>query len=170
MKILKYSRKFFLSLVLLWPITFGAAPEPPVVIDTEEVQCLTEALYYEARNVDQKELEAIMSVIYNRKHSMSYPRTYCGVVYQYRQFSYTLTDFQSPQKHARSPEDRLALARVSTLAFKAVYGDFKPSLKPSVMWYARHYVKNTWVKTFRKVKELKWHGFYEKVDIPEKTK
>lgn len=170
MKIQKYLGNSLLCICMFWPTTLSIPSDLPEAKGSEEVQCLTEALYYEARNVDQKELEAIMSVIYNRKHSMSYPRTYCGVVYQYKQFSYTLTDFQSPQKHARSPEDKLALARVSTLAYKAVYGDFKPSLKPSVMWYARHYVDNTWVKTFNRVKKFKWHGFYEKVDKPEKKK
>lgn len=56
--------------------------QEPAVADASELQCLSEALYFEARGETLKGQFAVAEVILNRVDSPSYPRTVCGVVNQ----------------------------------------------------------------------------------------
>ena len=47
-----------------------------------EWQCLTEALYFEARGEDLRGITAVAEVILNRRDSGAYPNSVCGVVHQ----------------------------------------------------------------------------------------
>lgn len=62
-------------------------PESPVE-PLEEIMCLTEAVYFEARGEALQGLYGVALVIKNRKESVKWPDTYCGVVQQPYQFSY----------------------------------------------------------------------------------
>jgi spore germination cell wall hydrolase CwlJ-like protein len=55
-----------------------------------EKNCLKNALWYEAGNQSLYGIEAVAAVIHNRKMHPDYPSTYCGVIQQKSQFSYTL--------------------------------------------------------------------------------
>ena len=52
--------------------------------------CLKNALYYEARSEGKLGILAVASVIENRKQHPAYPSSYCGVLQQHKQFSYTM--------------------------------------------------------------------------------
>lgn len=58
------------------------ASQEPRVADASELQCLSEALYFEARGETLKGQFAVAEVILNRVDSPTYPRTVCGVVNQ----------------------------------------------------------------------------------------
>jgi hypothetical protein len=66
------------------------------------LQCLTEALYYEARSESDDGQRAVAQVVLNRVRHPSYPSTVCGVVYQGSarttgcQFSFTCTGVMGP--------------------------------------------------------------------------
>jgi spore germination cell wall hydrolase CwlJ-like protein len=47
-----------------------------------ELDCLTAALYYEARGEGQSGMEAVAQVIVNRARHPDFPKTLCGVIYQ----------------------------------------------------------------------------------------
>ena len=68
----------------------AALPKPK---ETAELDCLAQALYFEARGESIKGQAAVAEVILNRVDSPSFPRTVCGVVNQSGsggcQFSYT---------------------------------------------------------------------------------
>ena len=51
-------------------------------IDPQEVYCLAENIYYEARNEDIRGQFAVASVTLNRTKDGRYPNTVCGVVQQ----------------------------------------------------------------------------------------
>ncbi len=51
-------------------------------IDPQEVYCLAENIYYEARNEDIRGQFAVASVTLNRTKDVRFPNTVCGVVQQ----------------------------------------------------------------------------------------
>jgi len=53
-----------------------------VQINSNDLKCLTEAVYFEARNQPVRGQEAVAYVIMNRVHSKHFPSSVCGVVHQ----------------------------------------------------------------------------------------
>ena len=90
------------TIALPAPAFAGNAAEPfvasrnPATFD-RSLQCLTEAIYYEARSESEAGQRAVAQVVLNRVRHPSYPSTVCGVVYQGSQrttgcqFSFTCT-------------------------------------------------------------------------------
>jgi spore germination cell wall hydrolase CwlJ-like protein len=106
MSLLKKLAIIFLSCVL----SFGAAASSPgeeihsidiqlvASADSQEVNCLTDAVYFEARGEPDLGKLAVANVILNRtKVTEKFPDTVCGVIKQKGQFSYNpkqkITDF-----------------------------------------------------------------------------
>ncbi|HTU11814.1 MAG TPA: cell wall hydrolase [Allosphingosinicella sp.] len=89
------------------PAHAGGAAEPysasrdPATFE-RSLQCLTEALYYEARSESEAGQRAVAQVVLNRVRHPAYPNTVCGVVYQGSQrttgcqFSFTCTGVMGP--------------------------------------------------------------------------
>jgi spore germination cell wall hydrolase CwlJ-like protein len=59
-----------------------SASEYTVRRSARELDCLTAALYYEARGEGQSGMEAVAQVIVNRARHPDFPKTLCGVIYQ----------------------------------------------------------------------------------------
>lgn len=59
---------------------------PPV--PAAEVNCLAEAIYYEAGNQDRRGQLLVADVVMNRVASPRFPNTACGVIYQRGQFTF----------------------------------------------------------------------------------
>src|ERR1700742_3086468 len=88
-------RSYLLSAMLVAATGFAASPayaggetaEPyvasrdPATYD-RSLQCLTEAIYYEARNQSDDGQRAVAQVVLNRVRHPAYPNSVCGVVYQ----------------------------------------------------------------------------------------
>jgi spore germination cell wall hydrolase CwlJ-like protein len=72
--------KNFLILLLLIPSLSGIAANTGV--EPKQVECLSEALYFEGRSESKKGQQAIAEVILNRVANKSYPNTICTVVRQ----------------------------------------------------------------------------------------
>lgn len=62
------------------PVETAPAAEPQ--IDARQHNCLSQAIYYEARGETQRGQIAVAEVIMNRVRSGYYPNSICGVVYQ----------------------------------------------------------------------------------------
>lgn len=89
------------------PALAGGTAEPfmasrdPATFD-RSLQCLTEAIYYEARSESEDGQRAVAQVVLNRVRHPAYPSTVCGVVYQGSerttgcQFSFTCTGVMGP--------------------------------------------------------------------------
>jgi N-acetylmuramoyl-L-alanine amidase len=56
--------------------------EPKIVLDIEDIRCLAENIYHEARNQGTAGWLAVASVILNRVTDDRFPDTICGVVFQ----------------------------------------------------------------------------------------
>lgn len=131
-----------------------------------EKNCLKNALWYEAGNQSLYGIEAVATVIHNRKMHPDYPSTYCGVIHQHKQFSYTLLkkpDVEIIKTNFR-PMEAKAYAKVEEVADKVISGEFQPVLDNSVRFYAATYVKNYWTKTKKVAARIGGHIFYKDKD------
>jgi spore germination cell wall hydrolase CwlJ-like protein len=129
----------------------------------QEKNCIKNALYYEARSEGLIGILAVASVIENRKNSGKYPSTYCEVINQHKQFSYTLEgkrDVESLEQRLLA-SDKKAYGDVSEVAHSMLNGDFKPVLPAEVLWYAKTSVQNYWTKTKKVVTRVGEHAFYK---------
>jgi len=59
---------------------FSASPDPEMF--ERSLQCLAEAIYYEARSESDDGQRAVAQVVLNRVRHPAYPNSVCGVVYQ----------------------------------------------------------------------------------------
>ncbi|MFN5998994.1 MAG: cell wall hydrolase [Paracoccaceae bacterium] len=121
-----------------------------------EWQCLTEALYFEARGESLEGQIAVAEVILNRVDSPLYPRTVCGVVKQRGgggcQFSYVCTGKKKMrEKSAADLAGRIARAML----------DGAPRLltEGATHFHTRG-VKPSWSKRFAKTAAIGSHLFY----------
>lgn len=129
----------------------------------QERNCLKNALYYEARSEGTTGILAVASVIENRKNHINYPSSYCGVIKQHKQFSYTLEgkpDVERIELRLQAA-DKQAYGYVSEVAEEMIQGQFKPVLEHSVLWYAHKKVKNYWTKTKVVATRIGQHVFYK---------
>lgn len=63
---------------------------PPPPKPTNPVLCLAQNIFYEAGNEPYEAQQAVAATVFNRVAMPWYPNTICGVVYQKRQYSWTL--------------------------------------------------------------------------------
>jgi spore germination cell wall hydrolase CwlJ-like protein len=128
-----------------------------------EKNCIKNALWYEAGNQSLYGIEAVASVIHNRKIHPDYPSTYCGVIHQKSQFSYTLLgkpDVEIIKANFR-PMEAKAYANVEEVAEKVIAGEFEPVLDHSVRFYAHFSIRNYWTKTKAVAAIIGAHVFYK---------
>ena len=129
-----------------------------------EQQCITEALYYEARGEGEIGMRYVLSVIHNRKNSIGFPNSYCKVIHQRKQFSYR--NSVNPGLHvAVSPQklhDQQSYTLASTIAEEAAYGRFKPLLDADVLYYHTPSVNPKWARAMQKIKSIAGHHFLAK--------
>lgn len=132
-------------------------------VKDQERKCIKNALYYEARSEGTAGILAVASVIENRKNHPDYPESYCGVIQQRKQFSYTLEGRPDVERieWRLQPADKQAYGYVSDVADSMVEGQFKPVLEHSVLWYAHKKIKNAWIKTKQTCATIGNHRFYK---------
>ena len=130
-----------------------ARPEPS---GDAEWECLTEALYFEARGESLDGQIAVAEVILNRVDSPLYPRTVCGVVKQRGgggcQFSYVCTGKKKMrEKGAADLSGRIARAML----------DGAPRiLTAGATHFHTRGVKPSWSKRFSRTAAIGAHFFY----------
>jgi spore germination cell wall hydrolase CwlJ-like protein len=125
--------------------------------------CLKNALYYEARSEGKLGILAVASVIENRKQHPAYPSSYCGVIQQHKQFSYTLEgrpDVEAIEGRLKT-SDKAAYAQVSEVADKMLQGRFEPVLPSNVLHYATTKITNAWTRTKKVYATIGNHRFYK---------
>jgi spore germination cell wall hydrolase CwlJ-like protein len=132
-------------------------------VKNQERNCLKNALYYEARSEGNVGILAVASVIENRKNHVNYPSSYCGVIKQHKQFSYTLEgrpDVERIEERLKAA-DKVMYGYVSEVADNMLEGEFKPVLEHSVLWYAHKSVKNYWTRTKAVANKIGKHIYYK---------
>ncbi|RDW12451.1 cell wall hydrolase [Paracoccus thiocyanatus] len=121
-----------------------------VRIDPNDLQCLAEALYFEARGEGVQGQRAVAEVILNRVDHPRFPRTVCGVVNQRGQFTYN--------KNARIRE-KGTFARVQKVAMAALAGAPRTLTNGATYFHARS-VSPSWARRFERTARIGAHTFY----------
>ena len=130
-------------------------------IDADARRCLTQAIYYEARNQSVAGRLAVADVVLNRVENPRYPSTVCGVVYQGSkrrtgcQFSFTCDGSM------RARVERGAMVEAQTLA-TAVLGGFRLALTDGATNYHATYVNPYWAPSLTKTAKVGDHVFYRR--------
>jgi hypothetical protein len=128
----------------------------------EQWQCLTQALYFEARGESLEGQFAVAEVILNRVDSPAYPDTVCGVVGQRGggscQFSY-VCDGASDKMHERIPLERAKrIARVML--------DGAPrALTEGATHFHTTGVRPGWARRYPQTAAIGAHLFYRKPGV-----
>jgi len=123
------------------------------------LQCLTQAVYYEAAREPTKGQEAVAQVVLNRLRHPAYPKSICGVVYQGSaratgcQFTFTC---DGALKWA--PEPAL-WTRAQTVARQALAGFVLKDVGSATHYHA-NYVAPYWAPTLVKMNQVGAHIFY----------
>lgn len=122
-------------------------------------QCLSEALYFEARGESPKGLFAVAEVILNRVDSARYPDDVCGVVNQGtgRKFAcqFTFTCDGRPE-HINNPA---SFARVGKVA-RAMLDGAPRSLTSGATFYHTTSVSPSWAARKERTARIGVHLFY----------
>ena len=82
---------FPVALALTPPVfpSFTNPTLPPVTVTTQDLKCLADNIYHEARSEGFIGMLAVANVTLNRVTTEGFPDTVCAVVYQPNQFSWT---------------------------------------------------------------------------------
>ncbi len=124
-----------------------------------EWQCLTEALYFEARGETLQGMFAVAEVILNRRDSGDYPRSVCGVVNQGTgaqyacQFTYTC-DGISDAVHEQGAWN--TVGRVAAVMLDGAPRD----LTGGATHYHTRAVNPSWARRFPRTAAIGSHLFY----------
>lgn len=121
--------------------------------------CLTSAIYYEARSEPADGQRAVAQVVLNRVRDRAFPSTICGVVYQgsHRrtgcQFSFTCDG-----SLFRRPEP-FAWARARQVADAALAGEVYAPVGSATHYHA-NYVMPWWAPSLARIGQVGAHVFY----------
>ena len=96
--------------------------------DPAALECLTQAVYYEARNQSDEGQRAVAQVVLNRSRHPNYPNSICGVVFQGSerttgcQFSFTCDGSMNASIDSRSwaRAERIAVAALRGSVYRPV--------------------------------------------------
>lgn len=131
----------------------------PAVDGGNEWECLTEALYFEARGETVKGQFAVAEVILNRVKSERFPGSTCGVINQGTGKKYQCQFTYTCDGHKETIHEPRAYERVSKVARLALDG-----VAPKVTKGATHYhtkaVSPRWSRVYTKTASIGTHIFY----------
>ncbi|MGR3485816.1 MAG: cell wall hydrolase [Paracoccaceae bacterium] len=131
----------------------------PTPTGGEQWECLTQALYFEARGEPLAGIYAVGEVILNRVQHRYYPDTLCGVVNEGTgalhacQFSYTCDGIP---EHIAEPA---AWAKVGRIARLLMDGRV-PAMVPGATHYHTKSVDPFWAAVFPRIDTIGYHHFY----------
>lgn len=133
-------------------------------VNSDQLACLSQALYHEARGEGRKGQKAVAEVVLNRVDDPAFPDTVCGVVYQSNrrgcQFSWTC-DGKSDKIR-----EEAAFASASEVARNMLLGEDR-SLTDGATYFHTPAVKPSWSRKFKRTAKIGAHIFYSKA--PRRT-
>jgi spore germination cell wall hydrolase CwlJ-like protein len=131
----------------------------PAPTGGEEWQCLSEALYFEARGETVKGQFAVAEVILNRVESDRFPDTVCGVIHQGTGRKYQCQFTYTCDGHAETIAERKAFQRVSKVA-RAILDGAGEDLTEGATHYHTTSVRPAWARTYIRTAKIGVHVFY----------
>jgi hypothetical protein len=127
-----------------------------------DLQCLAENVYFEARGEPLAGQYAVAEVTLNRTRTVNFPHTVCGVVHEMRWDPIRrrhVADFSWTELGALSPDDGAAWKRAMAVA-TAEYDDVHDPVVPDALFYHSTSVRPGWARTRKAVATIGNHVFY----------
>ncbi|MEM9249248.1 MAG: cell wall hydrolase [Pseudomonadota bacterium] len=131
----------------------------PVSPGGSEWECMTEALYFEARGETVKGQFAVAEVILNRVDSARYPDTICGVVNQGTGRKYQCQFTFTCDGHAEKVHEPRAWERVGKVARLMLDGGAR-TLTGGATHYHTTAVNPRWARVYPRTATIGVHHFY----------
>jgi len=125
----------------------------------DEWNCLTEALYFEARGESVKGQFAVAEVIMNRVSSSKFPNTVCGVIHQGTGKKYACQFTYTCDGRAEEVHEKQAWGRLGKVA-KIILDETPPALTDGATHYHTTAVNPRWAKVFPRTAHIGVHYFY----------
>ena len=126
---------------------------------SRDLECLTQAAYYEARGEGRDGMQAVAQVVLNRARHPAFPKTVCGVVFQGAgrrtgcQFSFTCDGSM------RGPVNRAAWNRARDVASSALSGRVYAAVGNATHFHTTG-VSPGWRNALVRVNQVGDHLFY----------
>lgn len=126
---------------------------------SRDLECLTQAVYYEARGEGRDGMKAVAQVVLNRARHPAFPKTVCSVVYQGAnrgtgcQFSFTCNGAM------RGAVNRAAWNRAREVATKALSGQVFSAVGNATHFHTTA-VSPSWRNNLVRVNQVGDHLFY----------
>lgn len=146
--------------------TFSAAPPLLALATTRSpddaaraIECLTAAVYYEARSQNDDGQRAVAQVVLNRVRDRAFPDSVCGVVYQGStrrtgcQFSFTCDGSMAFRR------DPASWAHARDVAVSALSGQVYAPIGSATFYHA-DYVLPWWASSMDRIATVGAHIFY----------
>lgn len=140
------------------PVKVKTAPEQLFLarniprFSANDLNCLAEAVYHEARGESRQGQAAVAEVILNRVDSRQFPSTVCGVINQPAQFSYTIGG-------RKAISNKAAYLRARQIAEAALSGAPR-NLTNGATYFHTPAVRPAWSHRFQRTVQIGAHIFY----------
>lgn len=128
-------------------------------IPDNDIECLTQAIYYEARNESEEGQAAVAQVVMNRSRHGAYPKSVCAVVYQRNSRTCQFT-FTCDGSIGRGTVNLTAWRRAERIAREVHDGRSSVQLPKSSVNYHANYVRPSWGRRLERVRQIGAHIFY----------
>ncbi len=126
----------------------------------EELNCLAQNIYFEARNEPDLGKFAVANVVMNRVNDYRYPETVCKVVRQGGKARLHKCQFSwYCDGNSNEPRRGRAWREANAMAFLVYFG-FVKDQTGGALWYHADYVSPRWRKAFVKGPKFGLHIFY----------
>jgi spore germination cell wall hydrolase CwlJ-like protein len=134
------------------PTPEAPEPEAPSRASPNDVACLAEAVYFEARGTGPKGTEAVAHVVVNRAQSPKFPNSICGVVSDKCQFSYRCDGLSDYLAHAT---DRAQALRIAETVLSGA-----PDITNGALFFHAAWMDPGWFNARPKVGQFGGNVFY----------
>jgi len=128
----------------------------------DDLQCLAENIYFEARGEPLEGQYAVAEVTLNRTQAQHFPHTICQVVHESRwdpSRRRHVADFSWTELGDMSPQDGPSWKQAMTVASTA-YDDLRQPVVPGALFYHATSVRPAWARTRKAVATIGNHIFY----------
>lgn len=163
---------FFLAIVLVTltsaapkqqivevPVKVEVIKYVPVKIDAndeQQIRCLADNAYFEARGEPRAGQIAVTNVVMNRVEDRRWPGTACGVV---KQKARGVCQFSWVCNKNRRVVDRAAFNKVEVIAEAVYLKNIKDNTNGAKFFHASH-VRPSWARVFQVTRKIGSHIFY----------
>ncbi|MFV0645815.1 MAG: cell wall hydrolase [Sphingomonadaceae bacterium] len=121
---------------------------------SREMECLAGAIYFESRGEPLEGQLAVGRVVVNRSESDSFPGSYCGVVYQHKQFSFVRGGkMPAIRRSSQAWQNAVAIAQIA-------HEDAWDSKAGEALYFHAKYVNPSWSNRRTATARISSHVFY----------